>query len=731
MLKSNTEDTNELILITSFALITLFLILNLFYLFKLFGVENHFNYVDKDIYVSWLHRFINPKNYFKFFYALSIVLLPLGSIFLTTKLKHLVNKPQTFLMSVLSTLTFFLVFVYLQNYQTLFRIGIVDIISLTLGIGIYIYSQTIHVFSRKIIPVSRQMTDLLKSLNIYLFFKKISRHPKVNNYYTALIKLVSRFHFRILLILLLVVLINFAYLIETGIWINYYHHNYLIATINDLIQGKHILVDTFNQYGLFWPLLFYLLFITIAPFSYMNLYLLLMIFTYIYYVILYFFLKKLSKNPVITLIGIYVILGVNTLFNYPTFPFSENYVWPGSTPIRFFFDATVFLIILNNSYFRSFNLTILSGFLLAYALFHNLEMGISLAAAYIFIIFINSLFLSNTSISKRIQLFMRNVSPFLISLALFFTGFEIYTFLVSGKLPDWSLLWDSIALYQVGFTSVTTPKIGWYFIHFYIYFTTLILTVYHQIKDRYFSWKWTVLGAYALYGLLILNYYLSRSYYSNLTVVSIPALIIFITFFSDINKRKYSFKPQNLKIIYNIFIGVLVILVTLTSYFLYKRLKYRVYSWQQLQKLERYSGNRGFVVENFIPPKGYASKDLLNSVNSIKKLTKNEKKILLISKYDAVILIMSEKTNIISFPLLEQIHRVESLNAVKKELVSRVDKPKYLFVDKKNPYEKKSKLSAPVDVLEDIFEAISPFYEFKEQAGILDIYVLKTTRDYL
>ena len=554
----------------------------------------------------------------------------------------------------------------------------------------------------------------------------MNHYLKINKYFTTLIKFISRFHFWILLILLVVVLINFAYLTETGIWINYYHHNYFISTINDLIQGKHILVNTFNQYGLFWPLSFYFLFITIVNFSYMNFYLLLMIFTYAYYMILYFFLKKLTKNSVIALIGIYVILGVNTLFNYPTFPSSENYVWPGSTPLRFFFDAAVFFIILKNSYFKSFNLTILSGFLVAYALFHNLEMGISLATAYIYLVFTNSLSLSNLPINKRIQLLMRNASPFLISSTLFFAGFEIYTFLASGRLPNWSLLWNSIALYQAGFTSVMTPKFGWYFMHLYIYFTTLTLTVYYQIKDRYFSWKWTILGAYALYGLLILNYYLSRSYNSNLTVVSIPALIIFITFFSDLRKRKYSFKPKNLKIVYDVFIGALIILVTLTSYFLYKRLKYRVYSWQQLQKLERYSGNRGFVVEDFIPPKGYASTDLLNSVNKIKELSKNEKKILLISKYDGVILIMSEKTNIIPFPLLEQIHRVESLNAVKKELVSKVNKPKYLFVDKENPYEKKPTLPSPVDVLEDIFKAISPFYEFKEQAGILDIYVLKT-----
>lgn len=271
MQKIKTKDINKFILITSFALVTLFLVLNLFYLLKIFGVENHFNYIDKDIYVSWLHRFINPKNFFKLFYNFSIIFLPLSSILLTIKISHFIKRARVFFIGILTGFMVFMLLFYLQSVKTLGKLIVADIISLLFGIAVYFFfnrlSNSLFKLNR---IVDKNPTKLFEKIN-----EVVKRIPK------ELIRFIQKNHFWILLILLLIVLINFAYLLETGIWINYYHHNYFIATINDLIQGKHILVDTFNQYGLFWPLSFYFLFTTIVPFSYMNFYLLLMVFTYI------------------------------------------------------------------------------------------------------------------------------------------------------------------------------------------------------------------------------------------------------------------------------------------------------------------------------------------------------------------------------------------------------------------------------------------------------------------
>ena len=129
---------------------------------------------------------------------------------------------------------------------------------------------------------------------------------------------------------------------------------------------------------------------------------------------------------------------------------------------------------------------------------------------------------------------------------------------------------------------------------------------------------------------------------------------------------------------------------------------------------------------NYIPSDTYSPEELIDSVNKIKELTKSEKKVLLLSKYDAVIFIMAEKTNFISYPLLQQIHLIESKKKVINDLVTLKEKPKYLFVDRENPYYKPTNLPNPKDTLDEIFRAISPYYEFKKQVGILDIYILKT-----
>ena len=116
----------------------------------------------------------------------------------------------------------------------------------------------------------------------------------------------------------------------------------------------------------------------------MNLYLAFMIGTVMYFAILYFFILLITKKNLLSLVGLLVSMGVVMTFNFPTFPFSENYVWPGSIPLRYFFDALVFLLVLKNRNFASRKLHFLTSGVVAFAVFYNLETGISLSIAYMF-----------------------------------------------------------------------------------------------------------------------------------------------------------------------------------------------------------------------------------------------------------------------------------------------------------------------------------------------------------
>lgn len=535
-------------------------------------------------------------------------------------------------------------------------------------------------------------------------------------------KKVDKYYLLILVIMLTVVLINFGYLIETGIWINYYHHNFIIAVINDLLQGKHLLVDTFSQYGLLYPWFLYLTF-QILPFSYMNLYFLFMVFTWIYFFILFFFLRDLTKSKLYALIGLYIVMGINMLFNYADYPFSENYVWPGGIPLRFFFDGMVFFLMIKNENLTSRWLYALTAFLVAVATLHNLETGLALVVSLLFMYLIYSLSLRKVHLWERLRFFSAKLIYVVVVLMALWALFSIYTRLAAGQWAHWDLFTRFGRLAQQGLSNAPTPIMGWYWLFLLLYFSVLtgVLDRIIRLKASV-SWRWLVVGAYSLYGLLWLNYYMTRSYNSNLTVVSIPAVVILIF----LVKETAGSGAVWLKRIRFGLILTLVVLTDLTSFYLYKRLQYRWYAWGEVQKAKKYHGNRGFVMVSYNEEGDYIVNNLFKSIQAIKDLTPETKKILLLSRYDTVILVMAEKTLIVPYPMMELIFYNTELEKVKKDLISLKKKPRYLFIDKKNPAIQDS------DIIKtsywtslEIFKTLSPFYEFVKQEGILDIYKLK------
>lgn len=624
------------------------LILSLYFILKAAGVEKNFNIIDKSVFVPWRQQGFYPKQYFKLFYNLSIILIPIMSVFFAFFIGKMVSQPY-------------------------------------------------RVIKKKILRMTPE---------------KKSKSSFIEKYYLV-----------ILIIMLTVVLINFGYLLETGIWVNYYHHNFIIAVVNDLFHGKHLLVDTFSQYGLLYPWFLSLFFKRIFFFSYMNLYLLFMILTWVYFFTLFFFLKALIKNKLYALIGLYVIMGVNMLFNYSTYPFSENYVWPGGIPLRFFFDGSVFFLIIKNEHFTSRWIHILTVCLIVVAALHNIETGLALVVSVLFLYFIYSLSFKKIDLLSRICFFLVRFAYVAAAGIGVWALFSIYTRLGAGQWPDWYLFTRFMRLAQQGLNNAQTPIIGWYWLHLLLYFAvlTVVLDKIIRLKTS-ISWRWIVVTAYSFYGLLLLNYYMSRSYDSNLTVVSIPAVVILIFLIKELVGQRWVW----LRRIRFALILIVVVLAYFTSFYLYKRLGYRWYALHEVQKAKKYLGNRGFVMVSYNEEGDYTVENLLKSVNAIKTLTHGAKKILLLSRYDALILIMTGKTHIVSYPITELIFYRTELEGVKNNLAFLKTKPLYLFIDKKNPAIKDSEIiKTSFWTAREIFKELSPFYEFVTQVGILDIYKLK------
>lgn len=560
--------------------------------------------------------------------------------------------------------------------------------------------------------------------SIEKFLKK--RFPYLSqslaSWVTSMKSRIERYHIGVMIVIVTVVLVDFGYLIQTGIWINYYHHNFIIATINDLFAGKHLLVDTFSQYGMLLPATLYMIFRLGVPFSYMNLYLLFMVFTVVYYCILYFFLNSLTRNKLYSLVGLFFIMGVNTLLNYPVFPDSENYVWPGATVLRYFLDIPVFFLLYKNENLSSKPFFFAASALTAFAILYNIETGIALVAGLGSFVLFFALSKKALSLRGRILFFIKYAGSLPIFFAVFSSLFAFYTYNVAGTWPNWRLFIKFVRLANEGISNIDTSFFGWHIIFMLLYFFSIISVLYRiLIQQKTVSWKWLTIGALSVYGLFLLNYYMSRSVFSNLTVVSIPMGII-VTFL--LHELTYT-KENYLRAVRSVLIITVAVVSMASVGYLVKRVQYRWYAFNYVREAPKHHGNRGFVVVGYIEEGFITAKNLFTSITEIKKLTRGEKRILLFSRYDTAILVMSEKTHMLPLPLLEQIYYQKDLKKYKRMLVTLESKPKYLFVDRSNP------LYPPptsFDGARDLFEVIKPFYRYARTVGILDVYTLNNQK---
>lgn len=536
-------------------------------------------------------------------------------------------------------------------------------------------------------------------------------------------KFINKNHVAILFGLLFLVLFNFGYLLETGIWINYYHHNFIVAPINDLFAGKHLLVDTFSQYGMLLPFFLYQIFKWLLPFSYMNLYFVFMLGTMVYYFILYFFLLKLTKSKLYSLFGLFFLMGVQTLLNYPVYPVSENYVWPGATVLRYFFDIPVFLLLYKNKNLASTPLFVVTSSLTAMAVLYNLETGLALSVGFMVFIFIVALSKSELSWRNKVAFLLRHLFIFVIALALMSLFFSTYTLSVSGHWPNWNLMTKFVVLAQEGISNINTPLLGWHLPILVLYFLSIIFALERIQTKKTVSWLMLIIAGLASYGLMLSNYYISRSVLSNLTVVSLPAGIIVIILIKQLSTSR----DKAIKLIRAILLIFFVFILGLSSYFLVKRLQYRVYAAGHVEELKKYPGNRAFYVVSYDENKGRTVDDLFDSVAAIKELSKGQKKVLLFSRFDTIILVMAEKTQVLPVPMMEQFYYKRELEWAKKMLTSLNPKPKYIFVDK---IDARFPPPSSYEGANELFDSIKPFYVFYKRVGILEIYQLKTKDNY-
>lgn len=165
----------------------------------------------------------------------------------------------------------------------------------------------------------------------------------------------------------------------------FHHANFFIAPINEVINGKMLLVNAQAQYGI---LLTYIpaVILKFTHLSYSNFNLYNIIVSIIYVFIFYLFLVKVTHNRFLSFIA---TIGFIKLSFFRAFWPYEIYTLPSTIPVRYFFDiiAMYSIYILYNNF--SYKKLYFSSFILSLAFFYNTEIGLSIILAYFGIVTIN------------------------------------------------------------------------------------------------------------------------------------------------------------------------------------------------------------------------------------------------------------------------------------------------------------------------------------------------------
>ena len=474
-------------------------------------------------------------------------------------------------------------------------------------------------------------------LDNYVKFKELER--KHFSKKQIVLYLVSSF------VVIMVNIWDWAYKLRDGIWVNQFHSNYVLNASNDLVNGKTLLVDTFSVYGSGFIHLITFIMKLLGGIGYTNLYLTLMIVNLIYFLLLSILILYVTNRFLLSILIVWLTSSIVFNFNINTFPSSEQYEWPGGTPIRFIFDILVFYLLSlylkdSNSNIKTFVL----GFTCTLSIYWNFETGSSLSSSVLILIFIKS-------VLQKDRNFLSFLIKFVLGFASSFLLISTFTYLKSGSLPRLDLLILGFKVYGSGFTSVPVQFFDWYLVPLLISLV-FVIAIFHalQLNNSELDFKLYIwLGLY-IYFLLNLNYFWSRSYSSNLWILMIPFIIasVSILFMLILGDSKTN------RILSNFGVVLLLSAIFISINFSLNRNLNRLNDLKTLQQSEKVVGLESVTnYLNYTEEGSLTIGSLRDSLNIIVDKEKTNRTVVF-SHFQGILLIGSGKSNFFPYPIFEE-----------------------------------------------------------------------------
>jgi len=519
------------------------------------------------------------------------------------------------------------------------------------------------------------------------------------------------------------------------------HYVYILGPVNDVLQGKTLLVDAPSQYGLFFVYSIALVFVALqTKVTFANLAILHILSYVIGYSLIYGILVKCTKNRIMAVAAILFIIEMNY------FACIDPQLAPQIGFLRFgaWIPITLLLMFRFNRgpdagvKERFAHLVILG--CVGIATFWGLDVGVYILGAYLVQVLVAYPAERFGSV-RWLKRALHDIVIVLITVLCVFVFVQVYTCFRSGQWPRWEMFVADAFLYGTsGFGMLPTPFLGPYYALIVIYFIAVMWILIQQVyvASRGGMKAFTFL---TVYGVLQLVYYLGRSHPNNLHHVFIPAVIVGAWLLAECVRRSTVFFRSSILIDSTRLTsirtytrassnalhllrsrGVVILTPLCLIALILASATFSVGTTAMIQDL----ANRKDPLDSFATrddlqcffPEGSRA-PFLDTVEAIRQESGSSRYIAIVSESDALYLIWTGKVNVVASNNLRYFLLKSQINALINEILTK--KPLFLYVD----HEESERVSL-------IRQGISTQYRFLRSVGgpgwaRLDIYVLRNS----
>jgi hypothetical protein len=473
----------------------------------------------------------------------------------------------------------------------------------------------------------------------------------------------------------------------------------VMGTVNDILGGKTILVDSYSQYGLMMPYLLSVVFRFIRL-NYANYFLANYLATILGYTTLYLALRIWFKNRFIPVF--FLILAL--LFQYFALP--SNILFFGmATCLRFgFWIAVFFYLVTKEKLVKNHTIRIILELLLiCFGTFWTFDTGTYLLFSYIAYLMISGL-MQKGHLKSRLSAIFKSISLVTISVLFTFILINLFSYLRSGSFPLWSEFYFHARIFSGGMDSNKLPLFGTYLLFLSFYSGLIIYIIYSLLEKKNKNYL-PIIGFLTSYALLQFVYYIGESKKGGIQLIILPTLVLFCwiiyRFPKFIHKDIFTFFKKSEIIAAGTFCAsaILLFLLAFTISF--------VNTVSAVKNVQNPAFFTQSFFENSFPPYREFNQSINWMNSALSDTPAYKRKIALITDADFIFLVNTKSTNIIDSGNIYYFMLKSQHNKLCGQLIAR--NPDTLFMA--------HTINAHIDILA---KCAMQKYHFVENIGYLD-----------